>query len=65
MGTVIIRRHGIQVKRFYGGEHRGTCYAIGVRDGYVELTKYEYHKFIKDLVHWDALTKSETIPKGC
>jgi len=39
MGTMINEKYGVNIKRFYGGKDRGTCWAVWTsREGIEELT---------------------------
>jgi hypothetical protein len=48
MGTILYDKHGLSIKRFYGGRDRGVCYSFHA-SGVTELTKDELMELIKVL----------------
>jgi hypothetical protein len=46
MGTVIYDKYGINIKRFYGGTERGTCYQITIGSENVQLTENEFSDLV-------------------
>jgi len=61
MGTVIYNKHGLQVKRFYGGIDRGVCYQITVSQNYTVFKTKEFIRFLLDLIlfHIDEAEEEE------
>ena len=51
MGTIVLDKYGIEVKRFWGGDRRGVCYGIITSSNYTELTEMEFRNFVNRLIH--------------
>ena len=60
LGTMLFNKYGLNVKRFYGGEHRGVCFqvtlvhgellSINRYGGYVQLTEKQFKELVKCLL---------------
>ena len=60
MGTEIFADHdkGTYVKRFYGGEKRGVCFAVDIK--YREFTQKEMLEFLSEIIK-NIIVKGEGI----
>lgn len=47
MGTDIVDLKGLKIKRFYGGDHRGTCYQVNADS--VQLTQADFNAVVETL----------------
>lgn len=50
MSEKIFEKYGLHVTAYYGGEHRGRCFAIDVDGHPLELTNDEFFSAIRELL---------------
>jgi hypothetical protein len=50
MGTNIVERNGLNIRRFVGGVKRGVCYQITINNKYVVFTQDELLDIIADII---------------